>query len=1035
MSRGGSIQSCREKASVRAEPKTHSGDSSQTMGCLGRFGLKLLILLTANLLQVPCVSGADFGEDWRWVLFDEEHGLPSTHINSLLQSSDGTMWAATTRGLAYYDGFDWHRVDEIEPASASTRGYPDARGGLLVVAGGSVYRGGRAGFSALTLPVLASRFEIESVAETADRLLLSTNECRVFEVRDEGYQELPRLSEMTGSRNSCSLVSSGGKIWLKGTPGLFELTGEKSWTRRTQYSVSLLLEDGENHIAVSVGHPGNEGLFSVPAQGQASLLPGEGSHLVTAADVGSAGQVIVANTSGGINLRQDGRWSQLEQIPLALRSVRRFRYQKNGDLWVAAPNGLYLHKTSVRRWEQWRVPVDDAMAQQINSFAVVGNGDVLAATGRGVLRVANDGTRSFFGDAAGISLKAVTGIAEDRNGDLWISSGGSFSGAIRLRDGTGRRFGAAEGLADARFHRIRSDRSGNIWFLGHSVPDEPIPGNVGTFRFDGMEFTRWGPQQGVPNSPVYDFHESEQGSLWFATVGGLARWTNGNWTYWTVREGLRDDRVFSLAIDDAGIVWFGHQQGSAGLGFIDATDEVDYIDTQDGLPSDNIWDLAHRPGGGLWMTSDRGLILMRDRNFTDFGLSDGLAHPRLWAIHHTSDSVLVGSVGGGVYRLFLEEGDHPAPKIIPRPAAIDGGSAVLRWDTFAYRGEIPPSDVFVRYRLDDREWSGWNRNREASFLNLNPGVHSLEIQSRSLFGNVGTSVKTAPFTIAAPFYQHPIFLGAVSFWTISLISVGLVFWRKQREHQQILERKVSERTALLQSANRQLFTANLELEAFSYSVSHDLRAPLRSIAGFSQILEEDYRLQLDSTGLEHLERIRRASVRMAQLIDNLLELSRVSRIEIEPREVNLSQIANETASRLHRSDLDRKAQFRIPPGLTVNGDAQLLRVAVENLMENAWKYTRLRNRTEISLGFDRQKQAFYLRDNGIGFDMDHSSKLFQPFERLSSAEDFEGTGIGLATVSRIIVRHGGRIWAESQPDAGSTFYFTVPESPDRETEG
>ncbi|MBI2954414.1 MAG: PAS domain S-box protein [Chloroflexi bacterium] len=235
-----------------------------------------------------------------------------------------------------------------------------------------------------------------------------------------------------------------------------------------------------------------------------------------------------------------------------------------------------------------------------------------------------------------------------------------------------------------------------------------------------------------------------------------------------------------------------------------------------------------------------------------------------------------------------------------------------------------------------------------------------------------------------------------------------------------LERRVIERTAQLQAANK-------ELEAFAYSVSHDLRAPLRHIDGFSQALIEDYEDRLDEQGKVYLRYVREASQSMAQLIDDLLKLSRVTRAEMHRERVDFNQLAEEIVKELHGTQPERLVDLVIAPGITANGDPRLLQLVLENLFGNAWKFTSKRQRTRIEFGVARRdgERVFYVSDNGTGFDMAYVGKLFGAFQRLHSTEEFPGTGIGLATVQRIIHRHGGRIWAEGTVDKGATFYFTL----------
>jgi light-regulated signal transduction histidine kinase (bacteriophytochrome) len=235
-----------------------------------------------------------------------------------------------------------------------------------------------------------------------------------------------------------------------------------------------------------------------------------------------------------------------------------------------------------------------------------------------------------------------------------------------------------------------------------------------------------------------------------------------------------------------------------------------------------------------------------------------------------------------------------------------------------------------------------------------------------------------------------------------------------------LERRVAERTAQLEAANK-------ELEAFSYSVSHDLRAPLRSIDGFSQAVLEDYADKLDQEGREHLHRVRASSQRMGELIDNLLSLSGVTRRDLRLETVNLSELARNIAAELQQSQPERQVTFAIAEGLQATADGGLMRVVLENLIGNAWKFSGKRADAKIEFGVvqDNGSPAYFLRDDGAGFDMAHADKLFGAFQRLHGTAEFPGTGIGLATVQRVIHRHGGKVRAEGKVNEGATFYFTL----------
>ncbi|HED15462.1 MAG TPA: HAMP domain-containing protein [Gammaproteobacteria bacterium] len=248
---------------------------------------------------------------------------------------------------------------------------------------------------------------------------------------------------------------------------------------------------------------------------------------------------------------------------------------------------------------------------------------------------------------------------------------------------------------------------------------------------------------------------------------------------------------------------------------------------------------------------------------------------------------------------------------------------------------------------------------------------------------------------------------------------------EQEQHKLEMEKELLE--TRVKSRTRDLEFAVKELESFSYTVSHDLRAPLRHIDGFSHAIQEEYSDKLDETGNMYLDKVRSATKRMGYLIEDLLRLARVGRHELSITTVNLSDLSRIIVNKLKQTNPDRSVQISIESDIRVNGDRQLLEIVLDNLLGNAWKYTKNNPQTVITFGEKviKNETAYFVRDNGVGFNIKYAGKIFKPFERLHSADVFEGTGIGLATVERVVQHHRGRVWAESEEDKGTTIYFTL----------
>jgi light-regulated signal transduction histidine kinase (bacteriophytochrome) len=257
---------------------------------------------------------------------------------------------------------------------------------------------------------------------------------------------------------------------------------------------------------------------------------------------------------------------------------------------------------------------------------------------------------------------------------------------------------------------------------------------------------------------------------------------------------------------------------------------------------------------------------------------------------------------------------------------------------------------------------------------------------------------------------------------VLVVLLGLAFVRVSK-----MQGRLVDTAEQLARVNKELTASNQDLESFSYSVAHDLRAPLRSISGFSSILLDAKRGKLDEESAKYLGRINAGAMRMGLLIDNLLQLSRIARTEMKRRNFDLGELARRVTEALAERDPGRRVEAVVKQSMPANADPDLVRIALENLLGNAWKFSSRTSGARVEVGSEERdgETVYFVRDNGAGFDMQYSGKLFKPFQRLHHADEFEGTGIGLSIVHRIVTRHGGRIWAESEVGKGTVFRFTL----------
>jgi ligand-binding sensor domain-containing protein/signal transduction histidine kinase len=689
-----------------------------------------------------------------------------------------------------------------------------------------------------------------------------------------------------------------------------------------------------------------------------------------------------------------------------------------------------------------------------------------------------------------LSQDAVLTIYEDRQENFWV---GTYAGGLNLFDRDSRTFtrylndpGNPNSLSSNDVRAIYQDSNGYFW-IGTAKGLDLFDRKKGTFRHFRNDATN---HDSLSFDIILLIYEDRQSNLWFGTYGGglnLYNRKKGSFIRFKHDEkidgSLSDNFVYSMLEDSRGRFWVGTGEG---LNLLDRRSRrFTHFRIRQGLRSDFISGILEDNRGNLWLSTHNGLSKFNpEKNtFRNYDAGDGLQGNdfHYGTTLKTRDGTLFfGGVNG--FNVFnpdaVKDNPHIPPvrivdfQIFNKSVPIGAQSSPLKKSiseserlslsykhsmisfSFAALNYFLPEKNQYAYKLQgfEKEWNYIGTQRTATYTNLDAGEYVLRVKGSNNDGLWNESGVSLIITVSPPFWKTGWFRLAVSLFVI--VSVFFAYrirtssmlartrfleqinrrlnvqiaHRKAAEDKiqrlnEELEQRVAERTAQLQATNR-------ELEAFAYSVSHDLRAPLRSLDGFSQALREDYGDRLDETGLDYCRRLCAASQQMGRLIDDLLKLSRLTRSEMRVEKVNLSALVQAIARECSDAEPARKIRFVIAKGISVQGDAPLLRVMLKNLIENACKFTGRRADAMIEFGvIQKETQPFhFIKDNGVGFNMQYVDKLFNAFQRLHTVQEFEGTGIGLATVQRIVHRHGGRIWAEAEEGTGATFYFTIERS-------
>lgn len=659
-----------------------------------------------------------------------------------------------------------------------------------------------------------------------------------------------------------------------------------------------------------------------------------------------------------------------------------------------------------------------------------------------------------------LSCDVIKSICEDPSGILWI---GTEIGLNQFNPNTGQFIRYLPDPTDTTslsFHNVWHlyiDRSDVLWVGTYS-------GGLNKFDRENKCFIHYRHDPNNDNSLGDDYiwaiYEDRDGDFWIGTdKGGLNRFDREKeqFTYFQHdpddSTSISDNKVLTIHEDYDGILWLGT---TAGLNRFDKNyNQFINYQEKDGLPSNTIQGILEDNHGNLWISTNNGLSKFDPikETFQNFNESNGLQSNEFCVnscLKIKNGEMLFGGVNGfnefhpdsirknpfippvvitefQLFNQIVPVSDESGPSFMLAKSITESDTISLSYKDnvisfeFAALNYSHPENNKFAYMMEgfEKDWNYVGNRNFITYTNLPPGSYNFKVKASNnddLWNEEGTSLT---IRIRPPLWGTFWFRFIVIILLITLIYTNYKFRMKRiQKINRTLEQRVRDRTAELEASNQ-------ELEAFAYSISHDLRAPLRGMQGFSSIILEDHKDKLDDKAKDYLKRITAASSHMDHLIDDLLKLSRITRTNINKEKINLSHMAKEITSKLKSENPQRNVQVVIEEDLMAVADKNLIHLALENLFNNAWKFTLKVPKARIEFKKTQKKNGptFFIKDNGIGFALDHADKLFEPFQR--EHKEFEGSGIGLTTVQRIIHRHGGRIWAEGKINVGSTFYFTL----------
>ena len=809
-----------------------------------------ILAIAGAMISLPSsAQEVSFDEPERWIHFTPEFGLPEGPIHAVAETPTA-VWVATDHVVAWFDEFRWHPM-LVDSALLSLH-LPswiasDLRGGVVVVWSGALYRGNETGLTKLP-PLRDATLRVRrAVPLDSNRVLVlasrSTEEpASLFILADDRIEPLAPPGDIPGGTRSANQLwrTDAGRVWLNSSTGLSYWGGE-SWVLAhsaisSEQELLALWESPDGQGVLSFRGPSSQwGLWEWSPDEPLTRVSSEGEqHVVNLLGSGQGGEVVAFHETGHVRARGASGWAPVDPLPDELRRATFFASRPNGDAWIGTLDGLSLYVRSFTRWSILEYPFGDAR-NWTNEIMRSRDGALWMATLAGVLRREDNAEEVWFQAAAGHSMAAMTGLAEDDSGRIWASSGGQLEGVLRW-DGTRWSYLAPTELDGARrIHRLESDEAGRVWMmaLGDSA------GGGGLYVSDEGRVARW-ERRGYPTGRrVYSWTERPEGTVWVGTEDRLSRWRDGEWTHWPKGDGWSGRSIFTMAVDADQRLWFSDRD--EGLLYVDEDDRIQSVTTEGDLEGKQVWEVTVDGSGRLWATTDRGLSTLRDGVWSSFYPPGGLTNARLWPVLPLEDEVLIGSLGSGVAVLNRANEAAQPPRVMIEPPATSDRSGSIRWSAHARGGSPSPGAIPTRYRLEDDTWSPWSLTRKLSFEGLRTGTRTLTVQAMGPFGQVNEPGPTEEFTIRPTITTTVQVLLAVLGTILLVFSVmGIV---RKRRHDMALRLEIEERKRAEEALEERLkfeeVLAKLSTEFVGLSVDQIGRGIMQGLALLGEAMEAD----------------------------------------------------------------------------------------------------------------------------------------------------------------------------------------------------
>jgi len=764
--------------------------------------LSLALAAAINLAgQGLSLRLAEMANPGAWTHFGPENGLDKGRVSDIVEFH-GQVWAGHSEGVYRYDGYRWNRHDffPLGPARVS-RGESHP---LLVTVSGRLFGG-----NGIVFRELKPELEVEHASELDRGVFLLCSRQNVL------YTWSPPAKPVVTNRHH-GMISRGGFIvagkghlWLD-NHGLVRAQG----THRTRFFETDLAVYKNHALLVDLAAEANDGSGILHVHSPTHLAgvweygPGrrptrrtEGGTTVIATgavDPENGNAVIICNSQEA-RVRENGVWLRMNWLPDPLRTARYIQFSSKDTLWVASDEGLSLF----RFHSGWHHHLNPTLAyhNSVNELLATRDGSMWVATLGGIEIHSPKNLLKEFSQIEGQEISTITGLNEDRNGHVWVSSGSSFGGAWRWDGSNWKHFGETEGLTGQRIHKITRDRHGTLWFVATGFGPGDSPESSAAWEWDGRRFKEWSSRLAIlpPSTILYGADRDAAGNTWFFGVSSVSRLEpNGTWRHWRPSATDRWRLRAGIVVAPNEVYWLDRDRG---LYYLDARHGVPQPVPTPGLR--NFWSLRQGPDGVLWVTADQGVGVLRNGIFARLPAARGLPAARAWPIEFWNGRPCVGLIDMGWTCMEDTITAHDY-RIHIDPATEGDGRLRATWSISTYWNEVPPAHIETRYRINQGAWSTWSLSRSASLSGLWPGYHHFEVQAKGYLGEL-LPPDTAELAYGGPYYLRLEYVTPVFVLLASVCFLALDLSRRKHRFSRQIKASESRFRALIEKSSEGVF--------------------------------------------------------------------------------------------------------------------------------------------------------------------------------------------------------------------------------------